>query len=66
MNLKLLLLGFAIICFGIYTLYDDYNNWSAMKEKNKGQLYKSVLFGILLVAVAVFIIIKGLNGQNVL
>jgi|GEM_PF-3411091 hypothetical protein len=63
MNYALLIPGLAAIGFGIYILYDDYKNWAVMKQNNRAQLYKSIVFGVLLIAVGVFVIIKGISGH---
>jgi hypothetical protein len=65
MNYALLFWGLAIIGFGGYLLYDDYKNWVEMKQISPGRLYKSVFFGIMLVAIGVIAIIKGIAGQSI-
>jgi hypothetical protein len=64
MNYKLLVLGFGAICFGAYIIYDDYKNWALMKN-NRAKVYKSIFFGIGLIAVGVFAIYKGVLGQSI-
>jgi hypothetical protein len=65
MNYALLIWGIAIIDFGGYLLYDEYKNWAEMKQKAPGRLYKSVLFGIMLMAVGVIALVKGFMGQSI-
>jgi hypothetical protein len=63
MNYALLVFGLAAISFGVYILYDDYKNWAVMKQNNRAQLYKSLVFGTLLIAVGVFVITKSISGH---
>jgi len=65
MNYKLLVLGLGAISFGAYIIYDDYKNWALMKN-NRAKVYKSIFFGIALITVGGYIIVKGVLGQNVL
>ncbi len=63
MNYSLLIFGLGFVCFGVYILYDDYRRWGEMKQKNREKLYKSVLFGALLIIAGIIAVVRGFTGQ---
>lgn len=65
MNYALLIWGLYAISFGGYLLYDDYKNWGEVKQKSPGRLYKSVAFGIMLIAIGIIALVKGYLGQSI-